>query len=286
MKLALIGVGLIGGSFARAVRAAGRLRHIVGFDTQPEAMRRALELGVIDEIATSAASAVEGADLVMIATPVGSTEAVLRAIAPRLSGSAVVTDVGSTKTAVIEAARAELGIAFDRFVPAHPIAGREHSGVEHSDPALFRNRVCIITGTAGTGASAIRQVELVWRDLGCRIEHMSAEDHDRVFAAVSHLPHLLAFAVVAQIASDPDAERRFAMAGPSFRDLTRIAASSPSMWTEICMSNRSAISDELRNHRHLLDKLQRALDEGDAGTLRQVFSRAATASRQGSDASD
>ena len=286
MKLALIGVGLIGGSFARAVRAAGRVRHIVGFDTQPEALHRALELGVIDELAASAASAVEGADLVMIATPVGSIEAVLSAIAPRLSGSAVVTDVGSTKTAVIEAARAELGIAFDRFVPAHPIAGREHSGVEHSDPALFRNSVCIITATAGTGASAIRQVELLWRDLGCRIEHMSAEDHDRVFAAVSHLPHLLAFAVVAQIASDPDAERRFAMAGPSFRDLTRIAASSPSMWTEICMSNRSAISDELRNHRQLLDKLQRALDEGDAGTLRQVFSQAATASRQGSDAID
>lgn len=286
MKLALIGVGLIGGSFARAVRAAGRVSRVVGFDTQREALQRAFELGVIDEIATSAANAVDGADLVMIATPVESAEAVLRAIASRLSNAAIVTDVGSTKAGVIEAARAELGAAFERFVPAHPIAGSEHSGVEHADSALFRNSVCVLTSPAGTAASAVRQVESLWRDVGCRVEHMSAEEHDTVFAAVSHLPHLLAFAVVAQIASTPDAERKFAMAGPSFRDFTRIAASSPSMWTEICISNRSALSSQLRSHRQLLSKLQSALDEGDAGTLRQVFSQAATASRRGSNTTD
>ncbi|MBC8087724.1 MAG: prephenate dehydrogenase, partial [Phycisphaerae bacterium] len=154
------------------------------------------------------------------------------------------------------------------------------------DSALFRNTVCVLTGPAGTAANAVRQVESLWRDIGCRVEHMSAEEHDSVFAAVSHLPHLLAFAVVAQIASAPDAERKFAMAGPSFRDFTRIAASSPSMWTEICMSNRAAISSELHNHQQLLTKLQNALDEADAGTLRHVFGQAAAASRRGPNATD
>lgn len=279
MNLALIGVGLIGGSFARAVRAAGRVNRIVGFDTQPEALQRALELGVIDDIALSAAHAVANADLVMIATPVGGTRAVLREIAPHLRSAAIITDVGSTKTGVIEAARAELAGAFERFVPAHPIAGSERSGLEHSDSSLFRGTVCIITLSTDTDLNAVRQVESLWNDIGCTVEQMSSEEHDHIFAAVSHLPHLLAFAFVAQIASDKDANRKFAFAGPGFRDFTRIAASSPSMWSDICISNCSAISSELRTHRELLTVLQRAVDEGDAESLRRVFQQAAMARR-------
>ncbi|MBA2548483.1 MAG: prephenate dehydrogenase/arogenate dehydrogenase family protein [Burkholderiaceae bacterium] len=279
MNLALIGVGLIGGSFARAVRAAGRVNRIVGFDTQPEALQRALELGVIDDIAFSAAHAVANTDLVMIATPVGGIRAVLREIAPHLRSAAIITDVGSTKTGVIEAARAELAGVFERFVPAHPIAGSERSGLEYSHSALFRGAVCIITPSADADLNALRQVESLWNDIGCTVEQMSSEEHDRVFAAVSHLPHLLAFALVAQIASDKDAERKFAFAGAGFRDFTRIAASSPSMWSDICISNRSAISSELRTHRELLTELQRAIDEGDAESLRRIFQQAATARR-------
>jgi len=279
MNLALIGVGLIGGSFARAVRAAGRVNRIVGFDMQPEALQRALELGVIDDIALSAAHAVANADLVMIATPVGDMRAVLREIAPQLRSAAIITDVGSTKTGVIEAARAELAAAFERFVPAHPIAGSERSGLEYSDSSLFRGTVCIITLSRDTDLNAAQQVESLWNDIGCTVEQMSSEEHDHVFAAVSHLPHLLAFAFVAQIASDKDAKRKFAFAGPGFRDFTRIAASSPSMWSDICISNRSAISSELRTHRELLTELQRAIDEGDAESLRRVFQQAAMARR-------
>lgn len=279
MRLALIGVGLIGGSLARAARAAGKVDRIVGFDTEPDALRRAVELGVIDQPAASAAQAVDGASLVVIATPVGAIQESLHTIAVHLPGDAIVTDVGSTKVAVIEAARQQLGAAFARFVPGHPIAGREHSGVEHSDAALFRNKIFITTPVAQTNADAVHRVEALWRDVGCRIERMTPEEHDRVFAAVSHLPHLLAFALVAHIAAQPDAERKFAMAGAGFRDFTRIAASSAAMWSDICVSNRAAISDELRTHRELLGELQQAVDEGDGAALQRLFLRAAAARR-------
>ncbi len=277
MRLALIGVGLIGGSFAKALRAAGKVDAIVGFDSRVEALARAVDLGVIDERATSAERAVDQADFIVIATPVGSTQDVLRAVAPHLQGAAVVTDVGSTKASVIDAARRELGAAFERFVPGHPIAGREHSGIEHSDATLFRDKMFISTPVAQTKVSAIHQVESLWREVGCRVERMTPEEHDNVFAAVSHLPHLLAFALVAQIAADPDAARKFALAGAGFRDFTRIAASSPALWSDVCVANRSALGDELRQHRDLLAELQRAIDESDIQALQSVFSRARAA---------
>jgi len=277
MKLALLGVGLIGGSFARAVRVAGKVSRIVGFDSDPAALRQAVALGVIDDIAMTAAQAVVDASLVMIATPVGSTRQILRDVAPHLSRGAVVTDVGSTKGSVIEAARGELGAAFPRFVPGHPIAGREHSGVEHSDAELFRGKKFIITSAAQTQADAMQRVEALWRAIGCCIEHMTPEDHDNVFAAVSHLPHLLAFALVAHIAAQPDATRKFALAGDGFRDFTRIAASNASMWSEICVANRGALGIELQALREQLERLERAVDEGDGETLRCVFQRAAAA---------
>jgi prephenate dehydrogenase len=277
MRLALIGVGLIGGSFAKALRAAGKVDAVVGFDSQVEALARAVELGVIDERATSAEKAVEQANLIVIATPVGSTPDILRAIAPHLQGAAVVTDVGSTKASVITEARRELGAAFERFVPGHPIAGREQSGIEHADATLFRDKMFISTPVAQTKAGAVHEVEALWREVGCRVERMTPEEHDNVFAAVSHLPHLLAFALVAQIAADPDAGRKFALAGAGFRDFTRIAASSPVLWSDVCVANRGALSDELRQHRDLLGELQRAIDECDTETLQSVFSRARAA---------
>ena len=274
MRLALIGVGLIGGSFARALRAAGKVDVVIGFDSQPNALRRAIDLGVIDQFAESAAGVVEHADLVMIATPVGSMRDVLQAIAPHLAPAVVVTDVGSTKASVIEAARHELGSAFERFVPGHPIAGREHSGVEYSDAALFTGKLFICTPVARTDVEAVRHVEALWRSVGCHTDRMTPEEHDTVFAAVSHLPHLLAFALVAQIAADPDAGRKFSLAGAGFRDFTRIAASSPALWSDVCVANRYALGDELRQHRNLLAELQQAIDECDRETLQSVFSRA------------
>ena len=281
MRLALIGVGLIGGSFARAVRAAGRFSCVVGFDTEPEALRRAVDLGVIDERASTAARAVVDADLVMIATPVGSMRPTLREILPYLRADTVVTDVGSTKGSVTDAAREELAEAFARFVPGHPIAGSERSGVEHSDAALFHNKIFIATPVAQTDAVAVNRVEALWRYLGCATERMTPEEHDSVFAAVSHLPHLLSFALVAHIAAQPDAARKFALTGAGFRDFTRIARSSPVMWIDICVANRAAIGDQLREYRRLLEDLQRAVDNGDGETLRRVFLCAAGSQRQG-----
>lgn len=273
MRLALIGVGLIGGSFARALRAAGKVDVIVGFDSQPEALARAIALGVIDQSAESAAQAVEQADLVMIATPVGAVQGVFKAIASHLGPAAIVTDVGSTKASVIEAAYRELGPAFERFVPGHPIAGRELSGVEHSDAALFRDRIFVATPVAQTDADAVRRVETLWIDVGCHVERMTPAEHDSVFAAVSHLPHLLAFALVTHISSHPDADRKFAMAGAGFRDFTRIAASNPAMWRDICIANAEAISGELASYRSVLAQLQAALDVRDAAALERTLAR-------------
>ena len=277
MNLALIGVGLIGGSFAKALRAAGKVDVITGFDSRPQALQRAIELGVIDRSVVSAAYAVEQADLVMIATPVGSIGAVLHAIAPHLAATAIVTDVGSTKASVIQAARDELGSAFQRFMPGHPIAGREHSGVEYSDAALFNDKVFVSTPVAETDVGTAHQVEALWQSIGCRIERMTAEEHDAVFAAVSHLPHLLAYALLAEIGGKPGAERKLAMAGAGFRDFTRIGMSSPAIWADVCLANRHALAAELGEYRSMLDRLQRALDSADGDALNCIFTRAVNA---------
>ncbi|MGB3428583.1 MAG: prephenate dehydrogenase/arogenate dehydrogenase family protein [Burkholderiaceae bacterium] len=279
MKLALIGVGLIGGSFARAALAVGEVSEVSGFDAEPMALKRALALGAITEAAASAQAAVEQADLVMLAVPVGAMHGVMRAIAPHLRADAVVTDVGSTKADVLAAARGELGSAFARFVPGHPIAGRETHGVQFSDPGLFEGKLLIATPVDETAESAVARVERLWQRAGCRVERMEAGEHDRVFAAVSHLPHLLAFALVAQIAREDDAQRKLAKAGAGFRDFTRIAASSPAMWRDICIANREALSVELARYRALLEELQFAIDAGDAAALEAVFSTAAECRR-------
>ncbi|MCX8005025.1 MAG: prephenate dehydrogenase/arogenate dehydrogenase family protein [Burkholderiaceae bacterium] len=279
MKLGLIGVGLIGGSAAAAWRAGG-IAQVIGYDRDTQALNRARARGLIDAVAASAAEAARAADLVLLAVPVLAVPEVLREIAPALPAQALVTDVGSTKVSVIEAARAALGAAFARFVPAHPIAGRELPGVEHADPQLFAGKLVIVTPLAETDPAACARIERLWAQTGARVVPMEPQEHDRVFAAVSHLPHLLAFALVAAIAAEPDGARKFGFAGAGFRDFTRIAASSPEMWRDICIANRSALGAELRRYRALLDHLQAAVDGADAPLLERTFAAAAAARRR------
>ena len=279
MKIALIGVGLIGGSFARAALAAGAATSVVGFDTDATALATARALGAVTGIAESMASAVDGADLVVLAVPVGAMGETMKTIAAHLREDAVITDVGSTKSSVVAAARAALGPRFARFVPGHPIAGREQPGVASSDPRLFEGKLFIATPVAETDAGASALVEGLWQRLGCRVERMEVEEHDRVFAAVSHLPHLLAFALVAQIAGESDADSKLRRAGAGFRDFTRIAASSPRMWRDVCIANADALSTELAGYRALLDDLQSALDARDGDRLESVFRAAAECRR-------
>lgn len=282
MKLGLIGVGLIGGSAAAAWRAAG-VTHVTGYDRDSKAAQRGRALGIIDAVAPSAAAAAADADVVLLAVPVLSMRGVLQEIAAAVPPQAVITDVGSTKVAVIEAARAALsatgGSSFRRFVPGHPIAGRERPGVEHADARLFAGKLVITTPLAETDADAHALIESLWSRAGARVAQMDAAEHDRIFAAVSHLPHLLAFALVAAIAGDSDGARKLGYAGAGFRDFTRIAASSPVMWRDVCLANREAVGDELRRYRALLAELQRAVDEGDAETLERTFAVAAQARR-------
>ena len=268
MNVALIGVGLIGGSFAAALRAAGAVGEVVGYDLDEHAVAAAVARGIITRSAPSAAEAVRGIDLVVVATPVGATRAALTAIADALAPSAIVTDVGSTKASVIDDARAALGSRLHRFVPAHPIAGGERPGVEHANAALFRGRLVITTPTPETDADALTAVEALWRAAGARVERLDAAVHDEVFAAVSHLPHVLAFALVEMIAAGEDAAIRFAHAGAGFRDFTRIAASSPQMWRDVCLANRVPLAAELRRYRARLESLQHAIDTGDGARTR------------------
>lgn len=280
MRLALIGTGLIGGSLAAAWREAGVVSEVVVCDALPAACSAALERGIADSIAPDPAAAVREADRVVLAVPVGAMAQVMAQIAPALPAAAIVTDVGSTKASVIAAARATLGAALPRFVPAHPIAGGELPGVEYARAGLFAGRLAITTPLAETEPAALEAVEAAWRAAGARVLRMSATDHDRVFAAVSHLPHLLAFALVARLAAEPDAASKLGFAGAGFRDFTRIAASSPVMWRDICLANRAALSQELAGYRALLDDLQTALDAGDAGRLEATFELASRTRRR------
>jgi prephenate dehydrogenase len=275
VKVALIGVGMIGGSLLAAWRRAGLVTAAVGCDVEAEALARARQLGLIEHGVERPEAAVAGADLVVVATPVGAMAAVFAQLAPALPPAAIVVDVGSTKADVVAGARAALGAAFARFVPAHPIAGKEHPGVEQASADLFAGRRAIVTPTAETDPQALSRVEQWLAATGARVERMDAGEHDRIFAAVSHLPHLLSFALVAAIGAEPDGERKMGYGGAGFRDFTRIAASSPVMWRDICVANRAALGDELRAYRAALERLQRAVDAGDARALQQTFEQAA-----------
>jgi len=284
VNLALIGVGLIGGSSAAAWRATGAVDHVTGYDLDLTAVERGRARGIVDASAATIALAVADADVVLVAVPVLAMRAVFDQIAQHVPVHAVITDVGSTKLSVLDAARIGLsaGSSFSlrRFVPGHPIAGRELPGVEFADAQLFRGKLVITTPDAETSGGATALVESLWQRAGARVVRMDATEHDRIFAAVSHLPHLLAFGLVASIASEADGDRKMEFAGAGFRDFTRIAASSPVMWRDVCLANRTALSLELLRYRDLLEQLQKAIDTGDAGFLEQTFAVASEARRR------
>ena len=272
-RLAIAGVGLIGGSFALALRAAGAVNHVVGIGRDPANLRRAVELGVIDEIA-SAAEAAHGADVFVLATPVANFRALFGEIRPALKPGCVITDVGSTKRDVIAAARDALGAEFARFVPAHPIAGAEQSGVAAARAELFQARQVVLTPSADTDRAALARITELWSACGARTSELDAEEHDAIFSAVSHLPHVLAFALVEMLARRPNANELFSFCGSGFRDFTRIAASSPEMWRDIALANRDMLARDIDAFSAALKTLKLALDGGDAAALERLFTAA------------
>ncbi|HEY4080996.1 MAG TPA: prephenate dehydrogenase/arogenate dehydrogenase family protein [Burkholderiaceae bacterium] len=276
--LAVAGVGLIGGSFAAALRRAGAVDRILGVGRNPQSLQCALELGLIDEI-VDAAEAAGRADLVMLATPVGGLAGVLSAMRPHLKPGIVLTDGGSTKVAVVQAARAALGDDVGCFVPGHPVAGSDRTGPQAADADLYRGKTIVLTPLAENPPAAVELVRASWRACGAQVTDMDAESHDRVLASVSHLPHFLSAVYMAQVAGADDADRRLNMAGSGFRDFTRIAAGSSEMWRDIFLSNRVAMQHELAALRAVLDTAERAMIEGDAAGLQALLERAAQARR-------
>ncbi len=273
-KLVVCGVGLIGGSFALALRRAGAVGRVVGIGRSAETMARAVELGVIDEIAPDWATALDGADFVLLAAPVGQMQRIMEAMAPHLGPNTVVTDAGSTKRDVIEAAYGVLDAHLARVVPAHPIAGAEKSGVEAAFAELYDGRRVVITPLPENASEAVERVRAAWRACGAAVVDMAPQDHDRVFAAVSHLPHLLAFGLVHDLAGRANAELLFSHAASGFRDFTRIAASHPEMWRDICVANRQALLAELDQYLAELAYLRALLLAGDGERLEHVFDEA------------
>ena len=276
--LAIVGVGLIGGSFAAALRKAGQAGRVLGAGRNPQSLARALELGLIDE-AVSLDEAAARADLILLATPVGGLADALSRMRPHLRAGAVLSDAGSTMAEVVEAARAALGERIGQFVPGHPIAGAERTGPEAADADLYRKRTVILTPLAENGAAALDMARRAWLACGAEVIDMDADAHDRVLASVSHLPHLLSAAYMEQVATAADAATRLDLAGSGFRDFTRIAAGSPEMWRDIFLSNRDAMLAELADVRAALDRAERAIAAGDGAALLRLLDTAAQARR-------
>lgn len=270
-KVVIIGVGLIGGSFARALRAAGAVGTLVGVGRSPEAMARALELGIIDEVAPLE-TAMQGADLVLIAAPVAQTGRILAGLLPYLEPHTIVTDAGSTKTDVAQAARAALGERVGQFVPGHPIAGRETNGPDAAIVDLYHGKKTVLTPLPENSAADVARVGAAWSACGAVIHYLTPQEHDKVFASVSHLPHLLAYALVDDIAAKPHADLLFQYAASGFRDFTRIAGSSPEMWRDITLANRDALLAELDAYLAQLTGLRAMLAAGDGAAIEAVYS--------------
>jgi prephenate dehydrogenase len=276
-KLVVVGVGLIGGSFALALRAAGQVGCVVGVGRGQVNLDEAKNLGIIDRghrLTGAWTRELGDADLVMLATPVAQLAPLLRTMAPHLGAHSIVTDAGSTKQDVVLAARATLGDALSRFVPAHPIAGTERSGAAAAFATLYAGRNVVLTPLAETDPLAAATVASAWAACGARIHVLAPEAHDRIFAAVSHLPHVLAFALVHEFARRDEAEDLFRFAGGGFRDFTRIAASSPEMWRDIALANRVALLAELTTYRNELDRVAALLAAADGAGLEATFADA------------
>lgn len=273
-QLGLIGCGLMGGSFALALKRAKLVKRVVGYSKSPSTTERARQLGVIDVAAPSALLAVSGADLVLVAVPVAASEATFKAIRHGVSSDTLVMDVGSTKGDVIEAARRGLQTQFAGFVPAHPIAGKEVAGVEHAEASLFDGRQVILTPTKATLRSNVQRATQLWTAIGAQVLNMTPQEHDSAFAAVSHLPHLLAFAFINGIAEQPDGARMLERAGPGFRDFSRIAASDPAVWRDILLANREQVLLQSQAFRKALMQFEALLAAGDAQALEEAIEAA------------
>ena len=276
-RLCIVGVGLIGGSLARALRAAGAVNEVVGCGRGKPNLERAVQLGVIDRYTHDVGEAVTGADMIFLAVPLGAMRATFEAMRGRLAEGAVVTDGGSAKASVVEDARAAFGHLPRGFVPGHPVAGTEKNGVEASFATLYRNRRVILTPLHDTDPGAVARVEAMWRACGAEVSYMTVEHHDEVLAATSHLPHMLAYALVDALARLKEHDEIFRYAAGGFRDFTRIASSNPVMWRDICIANRVALAQMLDRFSSELAELTEAIRGGDGERLLEVFARAKAA---------
>lgn len=279
-KLLIFGVGLIGGSLALALKRANAVQQIVGVGRVGDGLQEALDLGVIDAAVTDLKQALTDTDMVVIATPVAQIPVILTAIAPHLEAHTIITDVGSTKSDVTRHARHILQNRFERFVAGHPIAGAEKSGVTAAHANLFIDKNVVLTPATETSPHALAAVGRMWEAAGARVSEMSAETHDGIFAAVSHLPHLLAFALVDELSQRTNAAQLFDFAASGFRDFTRIAGSSPEMWRDISLANRDALISELSAYQDELAQLRALLKNHDGAGLQALFERASQARNQ------
>jgi prephenate dehydrogenase len=279
-QLGLIGCGLMGGSFALALKRAGLVKRVVGYSKSPSTTERARAMGVIDVEAPSALLAVSGADIVLLAVPVAATEATLKAIRHLVTRDMLIMDVGSTKRDVIDSARRVLRDHIGSFVPCHPVAGKELSGVDHADPDLYTGKQVILTPIDRTEAKQLQDAVTLWEALGCRVLKMAPEAHDAAFAAVSHLPHLIAFAMINAVAGQPQGTEYLSLAGPGFRDFTRIAASDPKMWRDILLANRHELLAQAQIFQRTLNQMELLIESGDGEALEGLLAQSSGARAQ------
>jgi prephenate dehydrogenase len=276
-QLGVIGCGLMGGSFALALKRAGLVKRVIGYSKSPSTTEKAKKLGVIDMAAESALLAVSGSDIVLIAVPVSATEATFKAIRHLVEPGVLFMDVGSTKRDVIDAARRVLKERVASFVPAHPIAGKEVAGIGHADASLYTNRQVILTPITQTSPELVQKATDVWAAIGSQVLRMTPENHDAAFAAVSHLPHMLAFAYFNSVARQPAGKDFLSLAGPGFRDFTRIAASDPTVWRDILVSNREELLKQSMRFRHTLDAMEHVIKSGNIEALEDLIRGASDA---------
>jgi prephenate dehydrogenase len=276
-QLGVIGCGLMGGSFALALKRAGLVKRVIGYSKSPSTTERAKKLGVIDVAAESALLAVSGSDIVLIAVPVAASEATFKAIRHLVEPGVLFMDVGSTKRDVVDAARRVLKERVGAFVPAHPIAGKEVAGIQNADASLYSGRQVILTPLPQTTAELIQKATDVWSAIGSHVLKMTPENHDAAFAAVSHLPHMLAFAYFSSVVKQPAGKDFLSLAGPGFRDFTRIAASDPTVWRDILMSNREEVLKQSQRFRHALDALEHVIRSGNVEALEDLIRKASDA---------
>ncbi len=276
-QLGLIGCGLMGGSFALAMKRAGLVKRVIGYSKSPSTTERAKKLGVIDQVAESALLAVAGSDIVLIAVPVSATEATFKAIRHLVEPGVLFMDVGSTKRDVVDAARRVLKERVGSFVPAHPIAGKEAAGIAHADGTLYSGRQVILTPLPQTAPELVQKATDTWAAIGAQVLRMTPENHDAAFGAVSHLPHMLAFAYFNSVARQPAGKDFLSLAGPGFRDFTRIAASDVEVWRDVLLSNREEVLKQAQRFRHTLDAMELAMKSGNAEALEDMIRSASDA---------